>query len=61
MDYEKIEVDCHSGYKVNEHPVSFTYQGHRQDIRGILDRWYEELSRVPQSMAFQSILFVVPG
>jgi len=41
MDYEKIEVDCHSGYKVNERPVSFIYQGHRQDIREILDCWYE--------------------
>lgn len=41
MDYEKIEIDCHSGYKVNESPMSFTYQGHDQDIIEIHDRWYE--------------------
>ena len=41
MDYEKIEVECYSGYKVNERPMAFTYQGHRQDIREIIDRWHE--------------------
>lgn len=41
MDYEKIQVECYSGYKVNERPMAFTYQGHRQEIREILDSWYE--------------------
>lgn len=41
MDYEKIEVECYSGYKINERPTAFTYQGQRRDIREILDRWYE--------------------
>ena len=41
MDYEILQVDCYSGCTVNERPLSFTYQGHRQDIREILDRWYE--------------------
>jgi len=27
MDYEQIQVECCSGYKVNERPVAFTYQG----------------------------------
>ena len=26
MPYEKIDVECYSGYKANERPVAFTYQ-----------------------------------
>ena len=41
MDYEKIQVECYSGYKVNERPVAFTYQGRRWEIKEIIDCWYE--------------------
>jgi hypothetical protein len=41
MDYEQIQVECHSGYKSNEYPVAFTYQGYRWEVSEILDRWYE--------------------
>lgn len=39
--YEKIQVECHSGYKANERPVAFTYRNERLEIRDIIDRWYE--------------------
>jgi len=41
MDFEVIKVECYSGYKINERPVAFTYQGKRWEIDDILDRWYE--------------------
>jgi len=41
MHYERIQVECYSGYKINERPVAFTYQGHRWEIQEIVDRWYE--------------------
>jgi uncharacterized surface anchored protein len=41
MHYKQIEVKCYSGYKVNERPVAFTYQGHRHEVAEIIDRWYE--------------------
>ncbi|MEN6319831.1 MAG: hypothetical protein ABFD82_13890 [Syntrophaceae bacterium] len=41
MRYERIEVECYSGYKVNERPVAFTYQGRRYEVAEIIDRWYE--------------------
>ena len=41
MNYEQIQVECYSGYKVNERPVAFTYQGRLWEIQEIIDRWYE--------------------
>jgi len=41
MSYEKIEVECYSGYKANERPVAFTYQKLRREVVEIVDRWYE--------------------
>jgi hypothetical protein len=41
MDYEQIQVECCSGYKINERPVAFTYQGRLWEIQEIIDRWYE--------------------
>ena len=41
MNYERIQVECYSGYKVNERPMAFIYQGHRCEIQEIVDRWYE--------------------
>ncbi len=39
--YECVEVEYYSGYKVNERPVAFTYQGRRHEVAEIIDRWYE--------------------
>jgi hypothetical protein len=38
---ERVQVECHSGYKANERPVAFTYQGCRREVKEIIDRWYE--------------------
>ncbi|MBN1472883.1 MAG: hypothetical protein JW925_14000 [Syntrophaceae bacterium] len=39
--YERVQVECYSGYKANERPTAFTFQGRRWEISDILDRWYE--------------------
>ena len=41
MEYEEIQVECYSGYKANERPVAFTYEGHRLEIQEIVDCWHE--------------------
>jgi hypothetical protein len=41
MPYERIKVECYSGYKANERPVAFIFQGARREVREIIDRWYE--------------------
>lgn len=39
--YHPIEVECYSGYKANERPLAFIFQGEQREILEILDRWYE--------------------
>lgn len=41
MEYERIQVECRSGYKINEYPVAFIFQGRRWNVSEITDRWYE--------------------
>jgi len=41
-EYERIHVECRSGYKANESPVAFTFQGRRWEVSEIMDRWYEQ-------------------
>ena len=41
LDYKTIQVECYSGYKADERPIAFTYQGERWEIQEIVDRWYE--------------------
>jgi hypothetical protein len=41
LQFERVDVECLSGYKVNERPVAFTYRGRRLNIVGIVDRWYQ--------------------
>lgn len=41
MPYERIEVECYSGVKVNERPVIFQFRNRRWEVVEILDRWYE--------------------
>lgn len=40
-EYQEIQVECYSGFKANEHPVAFIYQGDRLEIQEIVDRWHE--------------------
>lgn len=41
MPYEKISVECYSGYKAEERPVAFSFQGRRREVAEVVDRWYE--------------------
>jgi hypothetical protein len=41
MELIPIEVECHSGYKADEYPVSFTWYEKRFEIRKIIDRWFQ--------------------
>ncbi len=36
-----VEVSSRSGYKADEYPLSFQWDGIRFDIKEILDRWYQ--------------------
>ncbi len=39
--YRAIEMQTYSGYKADERPVQFTYEGSQYRVKDILDRWYE--------------------
>ena len=39
-----VKVQCYSGYKVNEKPVSFSLRHSTYQVKEILDRWYGENS-----------------
>ena len=41
MRWDLVSVECYSGYKANERPTAFTYQGWRSEVTEIVDRWYE--------------------
>jgi hypothetical protein len=41
MKFDVIHVECYSGYKANERPLAFTWQGKRRKVKEITDRWYE--------------------
>jgi hypothetical protein len=41
MDFNRIQVECYSGYKADERPVAFTHEGRRWEVREVLDRWCE--------------------
>ncbi len=35
------KVECRSGYKANEYPVAFVFDGDRLEVAEIVHRWYE--------------------
>ena len=39
--FEPVRVECYSGYKADERPTAFDFQGRRWEIVEIIDRWYE--------------------
>ena len=41
MKFEQIKVECYFGFKANERPIAFFFQGTRHEIREIIDRWYD--------------------
>jgi hypothetical protein len=36
-----IDVECYAGYKGEETPRGFTWNGRRYEVEEILDRWYQ--------------------
>lgn len=36
-----IRVECHSGYKADEYPVTFFLDEIKYEIKEIADRWYQ--------------------
>jgi hypothetical protein len=36
-----IKTECYSGYKADEYPKCFMWQGVRYEVQEILDRWYQ--------------------
>ena len=41
MIFDTIQVECYSGYRANERPLSFTWRGTKRRVEKIVDRWYE--------------------
>ena len=41
MKFEVINVNAYSGYKSDERPASFRFQGKDYKVVEIVDRWYE--------------------
>ena len=41
MPFQTIQVECLSGYKAEERPVAFAFEGRRREVVEIIDRWYE--------------------
>ncbi len=41
MKFEKITVECYSGYRAHETPRFLTWRGNRYRITRIIDRWYQ--------------------
>ncbi len=35
-----IKVECYSGYKADERPISFTIHDRKFEVKEVLDRWY---------------------
>lgn len=36
----KVEVECYSGYKLDERPLRFSLKGRVFEVHDVLDRWY---------------------
>lgn len=41
MSLIPIKVECHSGYKADEYPISFYLENVKIEIKEISDRWYQ--------------------
>jgi hypothetical protein len=37
----KISVECYSGYRANESPRAFFFDGRRMNVLDVIGRWYE--------------------
>ena len=43
MNQIRIVVECHSGYKADEYPICFYWDGIKFEIKEISDRWYQSV------------------
>jgi len=41
MPYEKLNVECYSGYRASERPVAFIFEDRGWEIIDVIDRWFE--------------------
>jgi hypothetical protein len=41
MQFERVDVSTHSGFKADERPLAFIWRGREYRIEEIIDRWYE--------------------
>lgn len=39
--YVLIQVEAYCGYRANERPLAFVWNGQRHEIEEIIDRWYQ--------------------
>jgi hypothetical protein len=40
QDPREIRVECHAGYRADEHPLRFTLRGRLFEVLEVEDRWY---------------------
>jgi len=57
MIFDTIQVECYSGYRANERPLAFTWQGKRRKVKKIVDRWYEggRSAKIPSLYYFKVV------
>ena len=41
MRFIEVTVEAYSGYKVNERPLAFYWDGRKITVVEVVDRWYE--------------------
>jgi len=54
-----LNVECHSGYKVNEKPVAFSLIDRKYQVEDIIDRWYGEGSSYFKVRADDSNIYLL--
>jgi len=42
VEYPRLQIDAHIGYKGEETPHAFTVDGVRLSVKEIVERWYTE-------------------
>lgn len=45
MELIPVKVECYSGYKADEYPKYFKWDGVKFEILEIMDRWYEAYNK----------------
>jgi len=41
MKFVQVQVEAYAGYRADERPLAFTFEGQRYEVSDIIDRWYE--------------------